>query len=82
MMPNKTKSVAITTMQTIHATAESRAAERAPMTPLPAARTNAMKASPHATGCRTITRVSALEVSVDAVLKSVLSMPSMISAGL
>jgi len=82
MIPKATKSVHMTTTVTIHATAVTSAAPTAPMSPDPAARRKAMKARPHATGCRTMTRVRALVVSVDAVLKSVLSAPSMILAGL
>lgn len=82
MMPNKTKSVAMTTIVTIQATVAVTAPKIAPQNPEPAAKRKAMKARAHATGWRTITRVRAFEVLICAPLKSVLSTPSINSAGL
>jgi len=58
------------------------AAKIAPQKPEPSASRNAMNATPVAIGCRIITRVRPLVVSVEAEPKSVLSNDSMTSAGL
>ena len=55
---------------------------QAPQKPEPIARRKAMNARPVAMGWRIMTRVRALEVSIEAVVKVVWSMPSMMTAGL
>lgn len=82
MIPKRTKSVAITTTVSAHVRAAKRAAKSAPQTPDPTERRNEMKARPVTIGCRIITRVSALVVSTEARLKSVLSILSITTAGL
>ena len=82
MRPKATKSVAMTTIVIIQATAATSDAKSAPMTPEPRARRKAMNARANATGCKIMTRVSASDVFSDAVLKSVLSISAMICAGL
>lgn len=64
------------------ATKDTRDARNDPMKPAPRASRNAMNITPQATGCRIITRVSPLDVSSEAVLKSVDSMWDIIDAGL
>ena len=66
MMPNATKSVAITMIVMMKVIAETNDANNAPKTPAPSARRKAMKANPHAIGWRIMTRVRALDVSIDA----------------
>lgn len=63
-------------------TEETIAAKMAPQNPAPRARRKEMNARPQATGCRIMTRVRALVVSVEAVEKDVLSMADMTLAGL
>jgi len=82
MMPKATKSVAMTMMVIIHEMAATAAAKLAPQKPEPIARRKAMNARPVAMGWRIMTRVRALEVSIEAVVKVVWSMPSMMTAGL
>lgn len=82
IMPNRTKSHAMTTIVMIHVTAATIDAINAPMTPAPRARRNAMNARPQAMGWRIMTRVRAFDVSVDAALKVVWSICDMIAAGL
>jgi len=82
MIANRTKSVAITTTVMIHVTAANRDASKDPQTPAPSARRKAINAKPQAMGWRIMTRVRALVVSIDALLKSVLSILSMMTAGL
>lgn len=71
MMPNATKSVAITMMVMTKVTPATSAARSAPKKPEPRARRKAMNARPVAMGWRIMTRVSAFEVSVEALLKVV-----------
>jgi len=73
MIPKSTKSVTRTTRVIIHVIAATTAAMIAPQKPAPSARRKAMNARPQAIGCRIMTRVSAFEVSVDAVLNVVRS---------
>jgi len=82
MMPKATKSVAMTMMVIIQEMAATAAAKTAPQKPEPTARRKAMNARPVAMGWRIMTRVRALEVSIEAELKVVWSMPSMMTAGL
>jgi len=82
MIPKATKSVAITTMVIIHEIAATEAAKIAPQKPEPMARRKAIKVKPQAMGWRIMTRVRAFEVSIEAVVKVVWSMASMIAAGL
>lgn len=81
MIPAHTKSVAITTRVTMKATAATMDARSEPRNPEPRASRKAMKARAQATGCRTMTLVSAFAVSPEAVLKPVPSMTAMIEAG-
>jgi len=82
MMPKRTKSVIKTTRVMSQAMSAMADAATAPQKPEPTARRKAMKLTPQAMGWRIMTRVSALEVSVDARLKSVLSMEAITAAGL
>jgi len=82
MIPKRVKSHARTMTVTTQATSAVAAANMAPQKPAPRARRKAMNARTQATGWRTMTRVSALVVFLDAVLKSVWSISAMISAGL
>jgi len=82
MTPKRVRSVAMTATVRAQVTAETRDARRAPQTPAPTARRNAIKARPVTIGWRIITRVRALVESSEAVLKEVWSIPAMIAAGL
>lgn len=66
----------------INAIPDTNEANRAPKTPAPSARRKAMKERPQAMGCRIMTRVRALVVSVEAVLNVVPSIWEMMLAGL
>lgn len=81
MMPNATKSVAMTTSVRTNVNAETREAKKEPQKPEPIAKKKAMKAKPQAMGWRIITLVRAFAVSPDAVLKPVPSIWAMIVAG-
>ena len=82
MMPNATKSVAMTTIVMMKVRVATMAARRAPKNPEPRARRKAMNARPVAMGWRIMTRVRAFAVSADAVEKVVPSTWAMIKAGL
>lgn len=65
-IPQATKSVIKTTSVTNHATEEMSAAHREPKMEAPSEARKARNARPHATGWRTMTRVSASAVFLEA----------------
>lgn len=81
MIPKAAKSHAMTIKVMTHVKADSIDARREPQKPEPSARRKAMKARPHAIGCRIMTLVSALAVSPPAVLNVVPSISAIIVAG-
>jgi len=80
-MTKRAKSVAMTIKEMRKVTAAIKAAKREPHMPEPSAMRKAMKETPVTMGCRTMTRVSAFVVSLEAVLKLVSSIAAIIAVG-